>query len=74
VLDPGLVDDALVHRSQTPDQSQILIATRPPNGMLTYYAGFAWVKSGQVTSVGDWEAMLKKQAQCLAQPLQIKIE
>jgi hypothetical protein len=40
---------------------------------LTYYAGFAWLKSGQIGSMADWEAMLRHKAQCIAHPLEVKI-
>ncbi len=73
VLDPARVSRAFVHRSPRPDQSQLLISTSPRDGSLTYYAGFAWLKSGQVSSVADWEAMLRHKAQCIAHPLEVQI-
>ncbi|MFM8361979.1 MAG: DUF4861 family protein [Haliscomenobacter sp.] len=73
VLDPARVSRAFVHRSPRPDQSQLLISTSPRDGSLTYYAGFAWLKSGQVGSVADWDAMLRHKAQCIAHPLEVHI-
>jgi hypothetical protein len=73
VLDPALLARAFVHRTSKPDQSQLLISTSPRDGRLTYYAGFAWLKSGQIGSMADWEAMLRHKAQCIAHPLEVKI-
>ena len=41
---------------------------------LSYYAGFAWQKSGQVTNVADWDTLLQKQAKMLANPLKVTIK
>lgn len=50
-----------MHVSETPDQSQLLIVTNPEVKPLTYYTGFVWDKSGQVSSLEEWDLMLKKQ-------------
>ena len=73
VIDPGVVKQAFVYESTTPDQSQILIVNEPTLTNLTYYTGFAWTKSGQINSQEDWDQMLEKQAQVLANPLKIQI-
>ncbi|HEX8017139.1 MAG TPA: DUF4861 family protein [Flavobacterium sp.] len=74
ILDPKTVKKAFDHRSKALDQSQILIVTAPKNNIAVYYAGFAWTKSGQVQSVEDWDALLKKQAAMIQNPLIIKIQ
>ena len=61
VMNPKVIDSAFARISNVPDQSNILIVTRPQD-TLTYYAGFVWKKSGQVATVDDWEDLLKKQA------------
>lgn len=73
ILEPSLVKSAINHHSETTDQSQILIITETKNETLTYYVGFAWLKSGQVQSVQDWDAMLKKQFASISNPLRVKI-
>lgn len=73
VIDPSIIDMAFVNKSKTPDQSNLLILTRPSNKVI-YYAGFAWAKSGQINSVADWDAMLKKQALIIAHPLEISVK
>lgn len=73
VLDPAIVERAFVHQSKTPDQSNLLIVTRPAK-QITYYAGFAWEKSGQVRSGADWDGILRKQAQIVAHPLVVTIK
>ncbi|GAA0877344.1 DUF4861 domain-containing protein [Algoriphagus jejuensis] len=56
--------------SVVPDQSQLLILLRS-NPSLTYYAGFAWTASGDVSDKGDWEEMLQYKAKVLANPLEV---
>jgi hypothetical protein len=70
VIDPSVVQTAFARVSKTADQSNILILTNPV-GKLTYYAGFAWQKSGQVASKEDWDAMLGKQVQIIKNPLKV---
>ena len=71
VVNPNIVTKSLSHRTETPDQSNLLIITAPQK-KLTYYAGFAWQKSGQIQSQDDWEKMLDKQSQIVASPIVIK--
>lgn len=73
VIDPQLVDSAFAHISKVPDQSNLLIITEPQD-TLTYYAGFAWKKSGQVKSVKDWENVLNQKAEMIKSPLKINIK
>jgi hypothetical protein len=73
VIDPNVVKSAFNHHSGTPDQSQILIVTEPVDSKMIYYVGFAWLKSGQINSLEDWDAMLEKQSKLIQNPLIIKI-
>ena len=73
VIDPKIVKDAIIHKSDVVDQSNLLVIAEP-QGKLTYYAGFAWDKSGQIGSLKDWEIMLEKQSQILADPLTVTIQ
>ena len=72
VMDPSLVEKAFVHRSNTADQSNLLILT-PPAKKVVYYAGFAWAKSGQISGSADWERIVEKQRQIIAHPLEISL-
>jgi len=73
VVDPEIVEKSVAFKSETPDQSNLLVVTKPQN-RLTYYAGFAWQKSGQIQTQKDWEALLQKQSQMIANPLMIKVK
>jgi hypothetical protein len=73
VIDPKVVSKAFDHRTKAVDQSQILIVTQPKNNVSVYYVGFAWLKSGQVKSVEDWDALLEKQSKIIANPLKVKL-
>ncbi len=73
VVNPGIVEKSVAFKSETPDQSNLLIVTKPQK-KLTYYAGFAWQKAGEVQTQEDWEKMLQKQARIMANPLSVKIK
>ncbi|WP_228394354.1 DUF4861 family protein [Chryseobacterium glaciei] len=73
VVDPKIVEKSVAFKSKTPDQSNLLVVTKPKN-KLVYYAGFAWQKSGQIQTQKDWEVLLQKQSQIIANPLLIKIK
>jgi hypothetical protein len=73
VLDVNDIDSAFVQRGKDKDQNHILIVTKPQN-TLSYYAGFAWVKSGQISNVEDWESLLEKQSKIIETPLEISIQ
>ena len=73
VVDPKIVRQSMAFKSETPDQSNLLVVTKPQK-KLTYYAGFAWQKSGQIQTKNDWEAILQKQTKAVANPLIIKIK
>lgn len=73
VVDPKIVEKSIAFTSKTPDQSNLLVVTKPQR-KLVYYAGFAWQKSGQVQTQKDWEALLQKQSKIIANPLLIKIK
>lgn len=74
VMNPKLVSEAFANVSITKDQSNLLVVTHPKENKLSYYAGFAWQKSGQVTNVADWDTLLQKQAKMLANPLKVTIK
>ena len=73
VVNPEVVNTAFANDSKTPDQSNLLIVTNPA-AKLTYYAGFAWTGSGQVSDVTQWDEMLAKQAKIIANPLQVIVK
>jgi hypothetical protein len=64
----------LTHNSQHAVQTEIKEVIEPNSYILTYYAGFAWLKSGQVQSVQDWDAMLEKQSQIIQSPLRVNVK
>ncbi|MES2240203.1 MAG: DUF4861 family protein [Bacteroidota bacterium] len=74
VLNPKLVEKAFSNVSKLKDHSDLLVITHPKENKLTYYAGFAWQKSGQLNNESDWDALLQKKAKTLANPLKLKIK
>jgi hypothetical protein len=73
VVAPAQTDSAFVSKSAVKDQSNLLVVNKP-SGNITYYVGFAWQKSGQVTTVSDWEKMLQEQSEIVASPLKVTIK
>ena len=73
VLAPELVETAFAYDSKIQDQSNLLIVSKPET-KLTYYAGFAWTGSKQVSEVTQWDEMLAKQAKIIANPLRVVIK
>jgi hypothetical protein len=72
VLAPSEVKTAFTHISKTTDQNHLLVVTKPTNKLI-YFAGFVWQKSGQVTTLFDWDNIIEKQALIIANPLKLKI-
>lgn len=73
VLAPDLVETAFAYDSKIQDQSNLLIVSKPET-KLTYYAGFAWTGSKQVSEVTQWDEMLAKQAKIIANPLRVMVK
>ena len=73
VIDPSEIDSALVRKSEATDQSNLLVLAKPDK-QLTYYAGFAWDKSGQINNKADWLNLLKQQAARLKFPLEVSVQ
>ncbi|RXM41410.1 DUF4861 domain-containing protein [Chryseobacterium sp. CH21] len=72
VVDPRIVEKSFAFISEIPDESNLYVVTRPSK-VLTYYAGFAWQKSGQIQTKEDWENLLQKQSEIIAKPLVVKV-
>ncbi|UZR96904.1 DUF4861 family protein [Chondrinema litorale] len=73
IFNQTTLDSAFNNTSDVPDQKQILVVNKPTD-KLTYLAGFGWTKSGQILSVEDWDALLAKEAEKFANPLEISIK
>jgi len=73
VMSPDVIEKAFVNKSNTKDQSNLIIVTKSAP-KLTYYAGFVWEKSGQGANSADWDAILKKQAEIIKSPLSVTIK
>lgn len=61
------------HRTSVKDQSHVLVVAKP-DAIITYYAGFAWKKSGQYTSAGDWDRYLTNFSKSIASPLVVQFK
>lgn len=73
VVNPKIVERSVAFKSEIPDQSNLLVVTKPQK-KLRYYAGFAWQKSGQIQTQKDWENILQKQSKIVANPLLITVK
>lgn len=73
IVDPKIVKSAFANKSQVRDQSNLLVLTKPQKST-TFYAGFAWEKSGQVKDGKDWESFVKKEKTIIDNPLQVVVK
>jgi len=55
------------------DGNYMVISKLPENNRLTYYAGFAWDKSGQVANAQDWDRYLAEFANRIKAPLVVSV-
>lgn len=72
VLAPAVVLSTHDHRTDAKDQSHILVAARPVEDKVVYYAGFGWKKSGQFNNVDEWDQYLTNFSKRIASPLVIQ--
>lgn len=72
VMNPEIINSATAKKSDISDQSSILVFSDPKE-KLVYYAGFAWQKSGQVSTVADWDLLLERQSKIMANPMSVSI-
>lgn len=70
IVEPTHIDTAFTRKSTVVDQSNLLVLIKPQN-TITYYAGFAWEKSGDVKTFSDWNTLMEKQVLILKNPLKI---
>jgi len=56
------------------DGNYMVISKLPENNRVTYYAGFAWDKSGQVTNAQEWDRYLAEFAKRVDAPLKVSIK
>ncbi|WP_204344093.1 DUF4861 family protein [Psychroserpens algicola] len=54
------------------DESNLYVQANV-SGVIEYYAGFGWKKSGQFQSKDDWNKYLSRFSKCLDNPLQVNI-
>lgn len=72
IFSPKDIRDIIIHKTKAKDQSNLLVVTNPV-GKITYLAGFAWGKGGQAANKKEWNEMMKKQTEIIANPLLVKV-
>ena len=72
VVDPAQIQEAIDHRVEAADLSNLLVVCDPAEE-LTYYAGFAWGKSKQFELPEGFDKYLSDYSRRLASPLMIDI-
>ncbi|REG82070.1 DUF4861 domain-containing protein [Algoriphagus antarcticus] len=73
VADPADILQELAVRTAVTDQSHIYLILKPTK-KISYYAGFAWEKAGEFSSLSEWNQYLKDFSKKLATPLILKFE
>ncbi|MCY4216830.1 MAG: DUF4861 family protein [Flavobacteriaceae bacterium] len=71
VMNSQHIQDVVESRTDIPDQSHLLVLTNPNLQKITFYAGFAWTKSGQVSNQADWEELVRQKVKKINEPLEI---
>lgn len=56
------------------DGNYMVISKLPENNRLTYYAGFAWDRSGQVANAQEWDRYLADFAKRIQAPLEVAVK
>ncbi|MDT0651043.1 DUF4861 family protein [Autumnicola edwardsiae] len=72
VINPENLDSAFVKISDAPDQSHLLVLASAAD-TLEYYAGFAWEKSGNISSAEEWDRQLQRQVEINRNPLVVTL-
>jgi hypothetical protein len=72
VVDPSIILEAIDHRVDTPDLSNLLVVCTP-SSEITYYAGFAWAKSNQFELPDGFDNYLHDFSKRLSSPLVVEI-
>jgi hypothetical protein len=68
VLDPGLVVDV-----PEADGNALVVARAADGRSARYYAGSAWDRGGDFSTVADWDRHLAEWAQRVASPLRVEV-
>ena len=70
----ALIADPKALQKQAEDKHNDLLLIKPDaNGAITYWAGFAWDKAGQITSQDAWTKYVKDFAQSAASPIEVSV-
>jgi hypothetical protein len=68
-----LVDPAGVQAFAELDGNVLIVTGVPSSGVVTYYAGAGWNKSGDFPTMAAWDAYLDQAARRLASPLTVTV-
>lgn len=68
IVDPKALD------KQTEDKlNHLLLVKVPENNVASYWAGFAWDKTGQITDAAAWKKYVDEFAQGVASPIEVSV-
>lgn len=69
IADPGSVRSFKDYRTEVKNQSHLLVFLKPEDNQFTFYAGYAWEKSGHFKTAEAWDQYLSDFSKKLASPL-----
>jgi hypothetical protein len=69
VMDPAVISDFKDYRTTAKDQSHLFVFGKPVDNKITFYAGYAWQKSGHYKTAAEWENYLSAFTKKLSSPL-----
>ena len=68
-----IVDPAMTVTRADADGNALLVTSVPASGVITYYAGFAWDKAGDVTSQAQWAQYVADYARRVRAPVVVTL-
>jgi pectinesterase len=68
-----IVDPARLTEFAEADGNVLAVTTMPAGSDVTYYAGSGWSRSGDFTTVGDWDRYLDQAVRRIGSPLAVSI-
>jgi hypothetical protein len=69
----AIVDPKLFDKQAEDRQNNLMLAKMGADNTMSYWAGFAWDKAGQITTPEAWKSHVDQFAQGLASPIQVSV-
>ena len=68
-----IADPSVVKNTTEADGNYLLVTSLPASGVVTYYTGAGWDKSGDFPTIDAWKTYVEQAAQRLASPVTVAV-